>query len=304
MADTHQQSDHNQQIRLVTGLAIMVALTLVSIKAIAWVMTGSVALLGSLLDSILDFGISFINFFAVRHAMTPPDYEHRFGHGKAEALAALAQGVIISASALFIIYEAILSFLNPQAIAYGLIGIYVIAISIILTLGLVFIQKRVARRTGSLAVSADSAHYEGDLFMNLAVIGALVASHYGDFYYADPALGVVVAGILFNSARHILQKAARQLMDHELNEETREKIKTIITAHQDVRGIHDLRTRRAGTTIFIQAHIELDGNMSLHRAHDIADAVEKTLMQSFPHAQIILHQDPEGLEKLTTLEAS
>lgn len=260
------------------------------------------ALLGSLLDSVLDFSISLINFFAIRHALEPADEEHRFGHGKAEALAALGQGTIIGGSALFLAWQSIEAFRFPQPIIHSELAIAIIVISIVLTLGLVAVQKWVARKTGSLAIAADSAHYQGDLYMNIAVIGALVMSSYTSLSYADPALGLVVTFILLNSALAIIRKAGGQLMDREANEATREAIREIILRHEEVHSLHDLRTRRAGTQLFVQCHIELDGSMSLMRAHDISDQVEAEIIDRFPNAEIIIHQDPEGLESITELE--
>ena len=286
----------SRQIQLASSLAVIVALSLIGLKTYAWLATGSIALLGSLFDSVLDFSISFINFFVVRHALTPADDEHRFGHGKAEALAALAQALVISVSAILLIMQSVDRFFNPQPISHGLIGIVVIVIAIVATLGLVFFQRKVAKSTGSLAISADSAHYEADLYMNLAVILSLVLTIYADFALADPVLGGVVALMLLMSAREILAKSSKQLMDHEANDETRCNIERIIGAHPEVRSFHDLRTRHSGTQLFIQAHIELDGEMSLFRAHKIAEEVEVALLMQYPGADVILHQDPEGYD--------
>lgn len=286
----------SRQIQLASSLAVIVALSLIGLKTYAWLATGSIALLGSLFDSVLDFSISFINFFVVRHALTPADDEHRFGHGKAEALAALAQALVISVSAILLIMQSVDRFFNPQPISHGVIGIVVIVIAIVATLGLVFFQRKVAKSTGSLAISADSAHYEADLYMNLAVILSLVLTIYADFALADPVLGGVVALMLLMSAREILAKSSKQLMDHEANDETRGNIERIIGAHPEVRSFHDLRTRHSGTQLFIQAHIELDGEMSLFRAHKIAEEVEVALLMQYPGADVILHQDPEGYD--------
>ncbi len=292
------------RIQLTSALAVFVALCLIVMKGYAWVITGSVALLGSLLDSVLDFSISFINFFAVKHALTPADNEHRFGHGKAEALAALGQGIIIAVSAGFLAWRSIESFIDPQPLAHGSVGIVVICISIALTLLLVFVQRRVAAQTGSLAIAADSAHYEGDLYMNIAVIGAILLADFVALPIADPILGLVVTVILLRSSQSILVKAGKQLMDHEVNEPTRDKIRDIIMAHKDVLAMHDLRTRKSGTQLFIQCHIELDGSMSLNRAHRISDEVEMRLLEAFPGSDILIHQDPEGHEDISDLELS
>jgi len=305
MAQSHTHVDPQQSgryMRWSSLLAVTVALVLIGLKGFAWLSSGSVALLGSLLDSVLDFSISFINFFAIRHALEPADEEHRFGHGKAEALAALGQGLIIGGSALFLAWQSVESFRVPSPIAHSNLAILIVVISIILTLGLVAVQRWVARKTGSLAVAADSAHYEGDLYMNVAVIGALVLSSYTTFTYADPILGLVVTFILLNSALAIIRKAGHQLMDHEASDKTREALTEIIMSHPEVQSVHDLRTRRAGTQLFVQCHIELDGKMSLTHAHDISDRVEMMVMERFPNAEMIIHQDPAGLENVSELE--
>lgn len=306
MEDNHdiQHKDKSRKLRGVTLIAIGVAVALVVMKAVAWLLTGSVALLGSLIDSVLDLMVSTVNFFVVQHALTPADKEHRFGHGKAEALAAMAQGLIISISALFLGYESFQHFLAPAQMRGVDVGIGVMMVSIVLTLGLVRVQRKVAQETGSLAVAADSAHYKSDLVMNMGVIAAIVLSSYGGFIYADPALGLFVTLILFNSARKILGEAANQLMDHELPDETRAIIKKLIMSHPKTRGLHDLRTRASGTQKFIQCHVELDGKLTLVQAHDISDEIEEIVMATFPEAEVIIHQDPVGHEDVTKLEKS
>jgi ferrous-iron efflux pump FieF len=192
--------------------------------------------------------------------------------------------------------------LAPVDVQHGEIGIFVIVVSIVLTVGLVLVQRRVAKKTGSIAISADSMHYEGDLYMNVAVILAIALSFYGSISYADPVLGLVVSVLLLNNARHIAMQAGDQLMDRELLDDDREAIKEIIMSHPQVRGLHDLRTRISGTQKFIQCHVELDGDLSLFVAHEISDAIELRVMQSYPEADVIIHQDPAGQEKLTKLE--
>jgi ferrous-iron efflux pump FieF len=292
------------RVRWTALLAILVASILIVIKAGAWVLTGSVALLGSFLDSVMDLSLSVMNFFAIRHAQTPADAEHRFGHGKAEALAALVQGTVLLAAAVYLIYEVVLAVLDPQVIAHSDVGISVMVASIVLTVGLVLVQRSVAKSTKSVAITADMAHYTGDIFINLGVILALILSGRWGLPYADPVLGTIVALILANSARNIFIQASDQLMDREFDEQERENIKQIILSHPQVMGMHDLRTRRAGLTSFIQCHIELDGSISLNMAHKISDAVEAMVLESFPQAEILLHQDPEGEEALSPLEQS
>lgn len=310
MEQSHEH--HHSHIGLEPGkrvkgtalLAIAVAAVLIVVKAVAWLMTGSVALLGSFLDSVLDLSLSVMNFFAIRHALTPADKEHRFGHGKAEALAALVQGAMLSLAALFLIYEAILAVLDPMPVSHSTIGIGVMLFSIIVTAGLVLVQRHVAKSTQSIAISADSAHYTGDLLINVGVIAALVLSGQFDMPYADPIFGILIALILFRSAWQIFVGASDQLMDRELEDEEREEIKKILLSHPQIKGIHDLRTRRAGLSSFIQCHIELDGQMSLSTAHSISDAAEAMVIARFPGAEVLLHQDPEGEENPSSLEAS
>jgi len=309
MSEHHHHHDHmglepGKRVRGTALLAIIVAGVMIVIKGFAWLMTGSVALLGSFLDSVMDLSLSVMNFFAIRHAQTPADEEHRFGHGKAEALAALVQGAALSLAAVFLLVEAVGAFLNPVPLSQTTIGIIVIAVSIVLTGGLVMVQRRVAKATNSVAIQADSAHYSGDLYMNIGVIAALVLSGPMGLVYADPVLGVLVAGMLAKSAWEIFTAAADQLMDRELDHEAREDIRQIILSHPQVRGLHDLRTRRAGLSSFIQCHIELDGAMTLNMAHQISDAVEASVMARYPGAEVLIHQDPEGHEELTPLEQS
>ena len=299
-----QRASDDRLVRLTALLAICVAVIMVAMKGFAWFVTGSVALLGAFLDAIMDLSLAVMNFFVIRHAQTPADREHRFGHGKAEALAALAQASFLSLLAAYLIYESALALSDPEPIDESLVGIGIILVSIVLTLGLVFVQKRVAKATQSVAIEADSAHYEADLYMNLAIIVTLVLSGQFGLPHIDPLLGLVVAGLMANSARQVFISAGNQLMDRELDETQRAEIKHIILSHPLVRGLHDLRTRRAGTNIFIQCHIELDGDISLNQAHRISDAVEAQVMAAFPTAEVMIHQDPEGHEELTPLERS
>lgn len=299
-----QRASDDRLVRLTALLAICVAVIMVAMKGFAWFVTGSVALLGAFLDAIMDLSLSVMNFFVIRHAQTPADCEHRFGHGKAEALAALAQASFLSLLAAYLIYESALALSDPEPIDESLVGIGIILVSIVLTLGLVFVQKRVAKATQSVAIEADSAHYEADLYMNLAIIVTLVLSGQFGLPHIDPLLGLVVAGLMANSARQVFISAGNQLMDRELDETQRAEIKHIILSHPLVRGLHDLRTRRAGTNIFIQCHIELDGDISLNQAHRISDSVEAQVMAAFPTAEVMIHQDPEGHEELTPLERS
>ncbi|MBI1238981.1 MAG: cation diffusion facilitator family transporter [Alphaproteobacteria bacterium] len=288
--------------RLATIAAVAVAATLVAIKTIAWGMTGSVALLASLFDSALDLLASGLNMIAVRHALEPADHEHRFGHGKAEALAGLGQSAFVTGSAMFLVAESIDRLIDPRPIENGLIGTAVMVVSIALTLALVLFQRSVMRRTASLAIAADQLHYVGDLLTNVAVILAIGLAAGIGWTSADAVGGLVVAAVIAWSAWSIFRASYDQLMDREFDDAERERVRAVALAHPDVRAIHDLRTRTSGSGAFIQFHIELDGAMTLFKAHRISDEVERAVQEAFPHADVIIHQDPEGIEQQTRLE--
>lgn len=285
-------------MRTATYASVSVALVLIITKAGAWTVTGSVSLLSTLMDSVLDALASLINLFAVHHALQPADKEHRFGHGKAEPLAGLAQAAFIFGSGVFIVAEAGFSLLHPQEIAHTDIGYWVMVFSIVLTVGLVAFQRYVVKKSGSVAISADSLHYKTDVLINMSVIVSLfVASNLG-IGWADPLFALAIAGYIMFGAWQIGQQSLDILMDKELPDEDRARIFDIVTAHPDVHGMHDLRTRTSGPQVFIQLHLELDGDMRLHIAHQISEAVEADLMAVYPNAEIIIHEDPEGVAEL------
>ena len=291
-----KMTSHGDLMRGAAWTAVAVAGILVMLKAGAYVVTGSVAMLASLADSGLDLVGSTINLVAVGHSLTPADREHRFGHGKAEPLAGLAQGAFICASALFLVVESISRLITPRPISHELVGLGVMGLSIAAVFALVVIQRFVVRRTGSIAIAADSLHYIGDLLTNGGVIvGIVLATQFG-WLRADPVMGLIIAGILSISAWQVFRQSYDQLMDHELPEDERARIKQIVMGHGDVVSLHDLRTRSAGISTFIQMHIELDPALSLTRAHEVSDAVEADLHAAYPHAEVIIHQDPAGVE--------
>jgi ferrous-iron efflux pump FieF len=283
--------------RIATYASVAVAAVLIAAKFAAWLETGSVALLSSLVDSLLDAVASLVNLVAVRHAMSPADREHRFGHGKAEPLAVLGQSAFITGSAMLLLAEAVRRLISPVPVANPPAGIVVMVFSIIVTIGLVSYQRHVVRRTGSIAISADELHYRSDAVLNGSVIAALVLGSMFDFPLLDPIFGAGIGIWIIYSAVKLARLSLFQLMDHELPDEEREKIRGIAQSHPDVVAAHDLRTRVAGPTAFIQLHIEMDGRMSLIRAHEISDEVEAELREAYPHAEVIIHQDPEGIEE-------
>jgi ferrous-iron efflux pump FieF len=249
-------------------------------------------MLSSLVDSSLDLVSSLITFVAIRQALVPADEEHRFGHGKAEALAGMAQAGFIAASAGGVALTVIDRFQHPHPVRDEQIGVVVSAIAVVLTVALMAFQKLVMRRTQSLAVAADRAHYAADLVTNISVgIGLLLSS-----YWREPMIDVVVAlGVatyLVVGAWGIGRTSIDVLMDRELPEEERQRILEIVRRHPGVRNVHDLRTRSGGLTKFIQLHVVFQPNMSLGRAHVMGDSIEAEILQAFADAEVILHIDP------------
>ena len=283
-------------MRSATVAALAVAVALFLAKGAAWLATGSVALFGSLIDSGLDILATGFNFVAVRHALQPADHEHRFGHGKAEALAGLIQGAFIGGSAVFLFAQSVARVLSPEPVEATALGIGVTLVSIVATFALVSYQSYVIRHTKSLAISADELHYRSDLLLNAAVIVALVlAGPLFGWGLADPMIGGAIAIYIAWSAFEIVRRAYDQLMDREFTDGERADIVRIATAHPKVIALHDLRTRRSGRDAFIQLHLELDPSMRLVEAHEIADDVEVAIQGAFPEAEVIIHQDPAGI---------
>ena len=280
-----------------TYASLAVASVLIIAKFVAWIGTGSVALLSSLVDSLVDLAASIVNFMAVRHAATPADREHRFGHGKAEPLAALGQSAFLVGSALLLMAEAIRKLVSPSPVTNPPAGIAVMVFSIVVTFGLVAYQRHVVRHTGSLAIGADELHYRGDIILNLSVIATLALGHLFSVPLLDPLFGAAVGLWIIYSAVKITRLSLTQLMDRELPDSERARVRSIAEGHPEVHAVHDIRTRVAGPTAFIQLHIEMDGEMNLLRAHEISDDVEARLQRAFPRAEIIIHEDPAGIDE-------
>lgn len=279
------------------GLAsVAVALLLIAIKLYAYLATNSVSMLSSLFDSALDLGASLVNLLAIRTAVTPADAEHRFGHGKAEPLAGLVQVAFILGSSLLLLFEVGQHFLQHQVVEQEGVGVVVMLVSTGLTFALVMFQRRVVRETESMAVQADSTHYFSDFLANIAVILSLILSSLLGWWWIDPFFGLLVALFIAYSALSIGRDALDMLMDREMDEGERDRIKLIVRAHPEAIDLHDLRTRIAGQDRFIQFHLDLRPDISLQDAHRISDAVEAKLLAAFPGAEIIIHQDPLGAE--------
>ena len=284
-------------MRRATNLAVAAAALMIVGKLGAWLATDSVSILSSLADSVMDVLASLINLYAVRQALQPPDREHRFGHGKAEPLAGLGQALFISASAIFLIVEAVGRILEPEPIARAPVGIGVMVFATIVTTALVTYQRRVVRLTGSTAIRADALHYASDILMNIGVIAALALAMTVGWGLADPIIALVIAAVIIHAAVRVARSAIQQLMDREFPEQDRERIRQIVLEHPDVLNCHDLRTRRSGIDSFIQVHVEMDSSLTLLRAHEISDDVEARIRKVFPHAEVLIHADPEGIEE-------
>jgi ferrous-iron efflux pump FieF len=264
-----------------------------SLKAWAWWSSGSVAMLASLADSTLDMAASLITFFAVRYAAHPPDREHRFGHGKAEAFAGLLQGGLVAVSAVVIAMEAATHLFAPAPLSHGLQSIMVMALSIGLTLGLVVVQTRAVARTGSVATRADRLHYVGDLAANLVVVLGITAGAFFAVDWADPVAGLIVAAGLLWGALKVAREAADHLLDREVSPDLRARIRALAESDARIR-VHELRTRSSGPYMHVQFHAELPRDLSLEAAHKIVVDAEARIRAEFPTADIIIHPDPKA----------
>lgn len=279
-------------LKAVTYASVGVAVFLLVIKAAAWIVTDSVSIQASLVDSLVDTLASVVNFIAIRHAIVPADKEHRFGHGKIEAIAAQGQSLFIAGTALWVGFEALHRLYQPEPVHETPFGLAVLVVTILVTLGLVAFQKHVIAQTNSTVIKADHLHFKGDLFLNLSVIVALVLSSQFGWLFIDPLCGFLIGGYIMYTSWRITKEAFHILIDRELPDEDRKKIKEIVMLHKDVQGLHDLKTRSSGPHRFIQLHLEMEGAMTLTKAHDIAVDVAKDLRAAFPQTEVIIHQDP------------
>ena len=284
-------------MRLAGAASVSVAIVLILLKSWAYAASGSVALLGSLADSLLDLAASLITLFAVRFALAPADREHRFGHGKSEGVAGLVQALIVSGSAFYVGLEAVRRLVAPEPLTAPTAAIGALVVSLVLTIALFALQRYVIARTASLAISADSVHYQADILTNVALLIGLVVSYRFGWYVLDPLLGLLVGVIILWSVRRIAVEALDILLDRELPTQSRRKIEHIIEAHPDVRGFHDVRTRSSGYTEFVQLHLELEPTLTLLDAHRIAEEVERELRAAFPRAEVLIHIDPHGVSE-------
>ena len=291
----HPAGQHHGTLNRRAALAsVSVALVLLLLKAYAQWATSSVAMLGSLADTALDLVAALITLFSVRYAAMPADADHRFGHGKAEALSALFQVVLITLSAVFIGWRAIVRLASGDSTAQAEYGIGVSIIAIVATLGLLAYQRHVIAQTDSVAIEADHVHYQSDLLLNLAVIAALVLDQYAGITGIDPVFGVAIALWLAWGAWRAASRAIDQLMDREWPDDKRHAFVEVAARHPELKSLHDLRTRTSGNRHFVQFHVDMDPNMSVRAAHDVIDRVERSLLAEFPGTDILVHIDPLG----------
>ncbi|EKO3575438.1 CDF family cation-efflux transporter FieF [Vibrio metschnikovii] len=300
------KQEYARLVTLAAWTATIVASGLLIVKIAAWWVTGSVSLLASVVDSLLDIAASVVNLIVIRYALQPADREHTFGHGKAESLAALAQAMFISGSACFLLLNGVERFFRPHELQSPEYGIYVSVFALLVTFGLVSFQRYVVKKTNSQAIAADSLHYQTDLYMNAAIILALGLSWLG-FKQADAIFAIGIGLYILYSAIGMAYQAVQTLLDRKLPDDELAQIRAACLSVNGVLGVHQLRTRMAGPVRFIQLHLELDDHIPLIEAHRISDQVEEKLRHLFPGADVIIHQDPysvvfnvERKQKLST----
>jgi len=285
------KEEYTRLVSMAAWMAASVATLLLIVKLATWWVTGSVSLLASLIDSMLDLASSGVNLVVIRYALQPADEQHTFGHGKAESLAALAQAMFISGSACFLILNGVDRFFRPHEVTSPEYGVYVSLFATVVTMGLVMFQKHVVRKTGSQAISADSLHYQTDIYMNIAIMITLGLSYFG-ITQADATFAIGIGVFILVSAVRMVLEAVQSLLDRQLPKEELETIHDVAMSVEGVMGVHQLRTRMSGPVRFIQLHLELDDNMLLIQAHTISDEVEIKLIDVFPNADVLIHQDP------------
>jgi ferrous-iron efflux pump FieF len=289
--DTVTTASYSRWVTLAGLASTTTAAILILAKLAAWLLTGSSSLLASLTDSLMDISASIINLVAIRYALTPADDDHRFGHGKAESLASLAQAAFITGSAVVLVMNGFSRLISPEPMRHLDIGLWVTVGALLLTLLLVMFQTMVVQKTQSQAIKADRLHYQSDLLFNAGVLLALGLSWYG-WLWADGLFAMLLGFYILKGALQIGYEAVQTLLDRQLPDEERERITALALSVPGVHGIHDLRTRQSGPLRFIQLHLELDDALPLVRAHELADRAEALIRDGFPGADVIIHMDP------------
>jgi len=296
----YKEKNYSTLVKFAAYSASGTALLLVLIKFYAWFITDSGAMLASTADSLLDLCASIINVVILRFALSPADEKHKFGYGKAESLAGLGQSVFVIASALFLIYHGVGRMITPQEISHSEIGISVTVLAILLTLGLVIVQKVVIKKTDSVAISADSLHYQSDLILNIGVLLALFLSE-SLWARADGLFTILVGIFLLRGAAQIICMSLYHLMDQELENDEQSIIIDIVSHHENACGIHDLRTRQSGSNKFIQFHLELDASLPLFEAHAIGKQIEKQIEEAISSCEVLIHHKPSAQQAVHDL---
>jgi ferrous-iron efflux pump FieF len=288
------QVDSNANLRrLASAVVLGAAMALIVVKLWGWMATGSLALLTSAADAVVDALAATATFIGVRFAQRPADSGHRFGHGKGEALAAFTQAILLAGTAVVLAAQSFWRLIYPQPLTAVTLGLWVAVGGLVVSSLLAAMQTWVVRRTGSTAIAADRTHYLTDALLNGAVLAALVLTRATGWERADPVFALVITGIMINGARCVAVTASRQLLDHELPDEQRKRIKAAAVACAGARGIHDLRTRDAGDRTFVEFHLEVDGHLSVQQGHDIVDAAEQAIVALFPkETEVIGHLEP------------
>jgi cation diffusion facilitator family transporter len=285
-------AEHSRLLRLATRASLAVAVTLILAKGVAWWLSGSVSLLAGLTDSLLDGAASFLNLLAVHYALRPADDDHRYGHGKAEALSGMAQALFITVSGVLIAVQAVERIQNPEPLGAPLLGMVVMVISIALTLALLSLQYRVIKATGSAAIRADSLHYRSDLLLNASILVALTLAYFG-WQQLDAYFGLGIALYILWSALQIARETVSVLMDEELPADVSMRMLELARSVPGVLGAHDLRTRISGNHWFVQLHLELPGTLTLSVAHALCDQAADAIHEQFPKAEVLVHADPQ-----------
>jgi ferrous-iron efflux pump FieF len=291
MAINMEDNQYARMVKWASALATATAFILLVIKSAAFMMTGAVSILASLVDSLMDIGISLVNLMAVHYALQPPDKQHKFGHGKAEHVAGLAQSAFICGTSVMLLYNGVLSAWYQDPLEATGAGIWVMIVSSALTFVLVMYQRYVVSKTNNAVIKADSIHYATDVYMNLAVLLALVLSTHG-WLWADGVLTIAIAFYIFWGAWQIGHESFQALLDRELPENFQAEVMDLVCSVDGVLGAHDLRTRQSGQTKFVQVHIELDDKLNILVAHQISDDVVEKLLARWPELDVLIHQDP------------
>ena len=286
--------EHARLLRLATRASLAVASILIVTKGIAWWLSGSISLLAGLTDSALDGVASFLNLLAVHYALRPADDDHRYGHGKAEALSGIAQALFIATSAALIAYQAVERILHPEPLGAPGLGIAVMVLSIVLTVALLILQHKVIRETGSTAIRADSLHYRSDLLLNASILLALILALFG-WQQLDAYFGLAIAVYILWSAVQIARETVSVLMDQELPPDVSQRMLDMACSVPGVLGAHDIRTRISGNHWFVQLHLELPGHLTLSVAHALCDRAADAIQEEFPKAEVLVHADPRDV---------